>query len=1337
MRQSRLSLLIAGVFFLFVVADCAISTNAQTASTGAVVGTVNDPGGAVVPDATVALQNRATNSQVTQQTNAAGQYTFPNVEPGDYRITVKKAGFRTASVESLTVAVAKSYTLDIKLEIGQVSETVTVTTEARAELQTTDAVMGDVLGGTSLTHLPTLQRDSRELLTLQPASTPYETSNGGGFGDAGGTVAGARSDQNAFNLDGIDITDNVIAGGGNQVPIVPIGVDGIEEFRVGLTNNNASFGRASGGQINVISKGGTNSFHGAAYWYHQNSALNANAWDNNSHSIARQPQHDNRAGAAFGGPLKKNKTFFFGNYEIRRFPQAIQITRIMPSDTLRQGIITVGGVKYNLATSNACGASGNLPCDPRGIGISPTIKDLWGMMPKGNDPTVLGADGVNTIGLRTSIPALLKDDSVAFRLDHNFTDKVKFFGHYLYHRDLTPNANGTTGQIDLRSGTAVNPSDSNLRGDGFTSGLEWQVSNNLVNSLRVGWIRSRQDFVVIRPRDSAAELNLPGTDSPLGPVALAPGLGATGFIDTIIDVDTQRARHQAIYDSNKQYADTLSWIKGKHTIVTGGDIRWLPTIHDRDDKVIGSVNSLVATLDADVSGSLTIPAADRPPGLSTSDALKWDRFYAASLGLIDTVGILAVRDGNLQPKPLGASLVARTTLRSYNFFGQDTWRIKPSFTLTYGLAYGWQTTPHELHNQQTLIANHDNGDQILNAFDYLNQKEQAALNGNIFNPTLSYVPISKSGRSDVFSVDYGDWAPRVSAAWNPSLRSGFLGRMFGDRKTVVRGGYGIAYDRVNTVQSVIIPMLGVGFAQTINNNTPLCNANGTSIQGCNASVPLSTNAGLASFRVGVDGSIPTPPAPTAVQSPVVPSSPLGEILSFQNDPQFQVGRSHSVDFTIQRSLPGQMIFEAGYIGRFARHLPNSVNFNSAPYMFKDKASGQSFAQAFDTVATALRNGQAPPTEPWFENQLPGFGVGCGPIDPKTMKPTNISSTACFATGNSTDVLDGNISNLFLTMDFIRQFGLGLQPYTNTQVLDLFTRTSRDKSNYHALVLTLRNNSWRGLFFDFNYTFSKSLDTVGAVQNDARYYSSSYNTHLDYGPSFFDRPHVFNAVFDYELPFGKGRFHNNHAFINKITGGWYAAGIFRRSSGVPELVTISGQPFGGGIIFATPSGALPTVPADELGGGSIHGGVNGSTVNTPQGPQRVGTSGCQTNCTDAQGNPIPPPGTGLNYFANPAAAFLKFRPTLLATDTNDGRDSPVRGLPFWNLDTRLGKTTNISERVKIEFSADFFNLFNHANFLDPSFDLTNPAVFGVINTQLIPADRISGARWIQLGFRIDF
>jgi len=1294
---------------------------AQTATTGLVLGTVTDAGGAVVPGATVELINTATNETKTATTNAAGEYALPNVAPGTYTLKISKAGFATTTFSNLKVDVSKSYTYDAKLEVSSGKEVVEVSAEPKAELQTVDAVVGNVVGESELMTLPTLGRDSRELLTLQPMSTPFPSTNGGDFGNTGGTIAGARSDQNAFNLDGIDVTDNVIAGGGLQTPVIPISVETIEEFRVGVTNNNASFERAEGGQINMISKSGSNDFHGAVYWYHQNSALNANTWDNghtpNGSGLdytPKQPQHDNRGGVTFGGPLKKDKTFFFGNYELRRFPQAVEVERIVPTQSLRNGILTFGGVQYNLATSTACGPGGNLPCDPRGIGISPTVQQLWNMMPMPNDPNV--GDDANTEGYRTSVPELLKDDFVNFRLDHNFTDKVKFFGRYLYHRDLTPNALGSSGQVSFLGGKTSSASASDIRGDGFISGLDWQIQDNLINTVHVGWIRSRQDFNVIRPRVSAADLNLPGTQSPLGDIALAPGLGATGLIDTVVDVDTQRARHQAIYDSNKQYADNLNWVKGKHQLVIGADIRWLPTIHDRDDKVIGSVNSLVATLDADVAGTLTIPAANRPPNIPLDEQQTWDRLYAASLGLVNNVGILAVRDGNLNPKPLGASLVAKTTLRAYDFFAQDSWRLTPSFTLTYGLGYGWQTTPHELNGQQTFIANHDAGDSIINGLQYIQAKEAAAEAGNIYDPTLSYIPIKDSGRSNVFNVDYGDVAPRASAAWNPSFREGFLGRILGDRRTVVRGGYGIAYDRVNTVQSVIIPMLGVGFAQTINVLSPLCAASGTPGSNCG----INTTPGGNIFRVGVDGTIPTPPLPGPLTSPIVPALGLSELLSFQNDPNFKAGRAHMVDFTIQRSLPGQMILELGYVGRFGRDLPGSINFNSAPYMFKDKTSGQIFAQAFDAVATQLRSGVAPAAvtpQDWFENQFPGLSAAVCP-------GSGLSSTACLASGNATNFINDNISSLFLTMDIDRAFVLGLPSYDNLQVLDLFMRDSHDTSNYNAFVVTLRNNNWHGLVFDMNYTFSKSLDDVGAVQNAAEYHSSSYDFNLDYGPSFFNRPHVFNALYHYELPLGGShRLSSSHSAVNRLIGGWYTAGILRIESGIPELVTVSGQSFGGGDIFGISAGMLPTVPIGSIGGGGINSGVCSTGA---------GSGGNGPNCGANKGT-----GTGLNYFSNPATAINDFRQALLATDTNDGRNSPLPGLPFWNFDMSLGKSTTITERVKVVFSADFFNIFNHVNFLDPSFDTTNPATFGVINTQLVPADRIQGSRWIQLGLRIKF
>ena len=340
-------------------------------------------------DATVVLRNRATNGQATQKTNSAGQYTFVNVAPGEYEVTVKKDGFRTADVASLTVEVSRSYNVDVRLEIGAASESVTVTTEARVELQTTDAQLGDVVGGTTLVRLPTLQRDASELLTLQPGTTPYDTTANGGFGNQGGTVAGARSDQNTIVMDGIDITDNTVGGGSNAQNFIPTGVESLEEFKVGVTNSNATFSRASGGQITLVSKGGGNTLHGDGYWFHQSDGYNANSWDLNRVGQKKSPFKDNREGVSIGGPVFHNKTFFFSNYEKRRFPAGQTVTHIVPTDSLRNGILEFkdgGGVlrQYDLATAANCGPGGNLACDPRGIGISPTVQALFKLNPAAN-----------------------------------------------------------------------------------------------------------------------------------------------------------------------------------------------------------------------------------------------------------------------------------------------------------------------------------------------------------------------------------------------------------------------------------------------------------------------------------------------------------------------------------------------------------------------------------------------------------------------------------------------------------------------------------------------------------------------------------------------------------------------------------------------------------------------------------------------------------------------------------------------------------------------------------------------------------------------------------------
>ncbi|HKW62335.1 MAG TPA: carboxypeptidase-like regulatory domain-containing protein [Candidatus Acidoferrum sp.] len=1326
MRKAAAVLFAVILVFAFTV--FAASGKAQTATSGTVIGTVTDPSGAAVGNAEVTLKNKGTNNQAVQNTNAAGQYTFVNVTPGQYEISVKKDGFHTSTIPDLTVDVAKSYNVDVRLDLGSATESVTVSTEARVELQTTDAQVGDVIGGTTLSRLPTLTRDASELLTLQPGTTPYDTPANGGFGNNGGTVAGARSDQNAITLDGIDITDNTVGGGATAQNFIPTGVESLEEFRVGVTNSTIDFSRSSGGNITLVSKGGSNSLHGDGYWFHQSDGYNANSWDLNhtpdgaGHSFTRKsPFKDNREGVSVGGPIIHDKTFFFGNYEARRFPSASQVTHIVPTDNLRNGVLSfqdASGVvrQYNLATSTACGPSGGLPCDPRGVGISPTIQSIYNLNPAGNDASLPGVDGNNTTGFLTSASTPVKYDFVTFRLDHNLSQKMHFFGKYIYSRNLQTTSN----QIEAITGKPVIATSGNdLRGDGAIGALEYAFSPSTSNVVRYGWIRSRSFLPGLSPSVSATTLAFSGTNTPAGFIAQAPGLAQTGLIDVPIDVDTQRARTQGNFQRNKQLVDNFSHIHGRHTIAAGGDVRWLPLIAQRNDKVVGSLASLVATEDADVFGTnQTIPAINRPPSCSSSvttfclqptDVLRWDRLYAATLGIVDNVNVLAVRDGNLNAQPFGTPLIANTNQQAYDFYGQDTWRIKPTITLTYGFGYGWQTPPTEAHAEQTFEINTSNG-QILTAAGYIQQKIQAAAAGQIFNPTIGYLPIKDSSRSGIWNTDYGDIAPRISIAWNPSYSDGKRGKLFGQGKTVVRAGFGIYYDRVNNVQSVEIPQLGVGFAETLVLPTPACSINGTSAgPGCNAAAG-SGNIGASGFRVGVDGTLPVPTVP-AVSSPIVPSLG-GETLSFEVDPNFKVGKSYSIDFTIQRELPGNMLLEVGYIGRLARDLPNSVDFDSSPYMFKDQSSGQTFAQAFDAVAHQLAANQPVTDQPWFNNQLAGLNAAI--VGSACTTPTN-----CLATQAASAFLSQSVGSVFGAIDGDRQT-LGLPTFNNHQIdFALFMRTHNDLSNYHAATVTLRKRPSHGLQFDLNYTFSKSLDQVGTVQNNAGTYASSFNPNYQYGPSLFDRTHVFNAIFNYDLPAGRGhKVSFSNSVADKVIAGWYVSGVFRATSG-PPLVVTDGD-LGGGF-FANTLSAIPLV-ATNLGAGA-HGGVCSGNG--------FGSAGDGPNCGAGLS------GTGMNLFANPGAIAGDFRAVNISTDGRDGTGNALRGLGLWNLDTRLGKTTSFRERYKIEISADFFNIFNHVNFFQPTLNLQNPATFGVISQELIPADRTQGSRWIQLGLRVSF
>jgi hypothetical protein len=404
------------------------------------------------------------------------------------------------------------------------------------------------------------------------------------------------------------------------------------------------------------------------------------------------------------------------------------------------------------------------------------------------------------------------------------------------------------------------------------------------------------------PTLAATILNIPGTNTSAGPIALLIGSGTTAFLDSPIDLDTQRARFQASYSRTYQLNDDLTWIKGNHVFRFGGEFRPIWYRHDRADKVVGSISSLVANVD---QGSfLTIPATNTPQVCATatsancirsSDVTNWGRFYASALGMVDNVNVLAVRDAALKPLPFNTSLINVTKSYATSLNAQDTWRITKSLTMTYGLAWAFQPPPTEDLGRQTVQVDLATN-ELVDPMKYLASKLAGAKAGQVFNPTFGWVPVGNANKP-VFNTVYTAFSPRVALAYSPD-GTGFLGSLLGNRKTAIRGGFGLLYDRSNLVQNVLIPMLGVGFGQTVSINGPLCNASGAAGTGC---VSGSSNPALSAYRVGVDGSIPLPTVP-ASSIPVVPQN-FSETLSFQVDPFSKLGKSYNVDFSISVSCP--------------------------------------------------------------------------------------------------------------------------------------------------------------------------------------------------------------------------------------------------------------------------------------------------------------------------------------------------------------------------------------------------------------------------------------------------
>jgi hypothetical protein len=1294
--------------FIFVALLFVSFAAGQNASTGTVFGIISDSSGAVVPNANVTIHDIATGQDRSATSNEVGRYNFASVGPGKYSLKAVATGFK-ATESTVTVDVGKSFNVSLTLAVGQATQVVEVKgNEAGAELQTLDATVGETLGGDTLLLLPSQQRSVSSLLLLQPASAPLQQGNQGS--SLGGQVAGAQSDQNTLLLDGGNIS-NAVSGnsdyytnfrGGPEGPI-PTPAESIQEFKVATNNPNASFSGSSGSQVLLVTKRGTNSFHGSAYEYFQNSALNANTWDRNFRGQRRPESKDNRYGGSFGGYIPgipgENKTYFYANYEGRKLSQIVQIQKLVPSPTLRQGILRfrdAGGniVSYNLATSAQCGATGTAKCDPLGLGISPVISQLWSGLPAGNDSSNANADGLNTLGFSGAANLPIKENFGVLRVDHNISKNWQVMSSYRYYEQDA----AVDKQIDIggllpgdTSGNPVSAASIPRQPRYFVAGLTGQLSNNITNQFNFSYLR---DFW---------QWNTAGATPQVGGAAAALQVGGEAQNTALVpmNVDTNSVRTRRWDGHNYNYRDDVSWLKGNHLFQFGGSAVRAAVGFNRND---GQVSSLTQTVYQITSGSgVSISNNFLPPTCSTTltanclpanQANNWKNLYASSLGIVDSANVLGTRDAQLQPNPLGTPTDNNVRYDDYSLYLNDSWHLRPSLTVNLGLSWSYDTPPLEITGKQSMMV-FTQGNNIVTPIDYLNARTQAALSGQVYNPEIGFAPIKSLHRKYPWDSVWSDFAPRVAAAWSPQSGDGFLGKIFGANKTVIRGGYSQLYDRLNGVQKVINGLQGVGFQQTL---TCLAPSTTGACLGTGGSTP--SNA----FRIGVNGStVATPPITALSTVPLIPgTTAIADAnqkfipQTFQMDPHYAPGRNHEIDLTIQRAVSSTSVLEVGYIGHIAHNIYSPVQLDQVPFFMT--AGGQSFAQAYDAVGSALRAGtkaSAVAPQPFFEAALAGSKFCTG-------QP---SCTAGLAASQSSNIIGQNVFTLWNNIQ--SSFAFGPATAATNQVGNMFFWASRAHASYNAGFIALHERNWRGLTLDANLTYSHSLDnSAGGIQDVDRAVPNSYNLNYGYGTSAFDRKYVFNVLGTWQLPFGKG-----HSFADHFTGGWSISPIFTWYSGLPLKVSEgSSQEFGQS--SSASASAVPIAP--DTFGNSIHSGVAGDT-----------TTNIATTGNPAKG------GTGLNLFGNPVAVYNSFRPILLSQDTDANFSGTLRGMSRWNLDMDIARKLQFTERLSTTVSVQMFNVFNHVQFADPTLSLQSPANFGVLGTQL------NQPRVIELGLHVDF
>lgn len=1342
-------------------------------STGTVVGTVTDNTGAVVVGAAISLVEKATGDTRGTTTNDDGHYIFANVNPGTYTVRFKKAGFSETVLTSVTVDVGTQVTENVQMKLGAVSTTVTVTETVGAELQTLNATIGTSITGPALDSLPAVGRDATTFLELQPGVSPD------------GSVAGAVVDQSTFMLDGgqntndmdgsmgvytpsfaSDTTGGLNTFNGQPTGVMPTPIDSIEEFKVNTANQTADFNSSAGAQVQMVTRRGTNAWHGTVYEYYLDNTMSANTWQNNLYGIPLPDFHYSRFGAAGGGPIISKpiwggKTYFFANYQGWRFPNSETFTRAVPTQGMELGLLTdSAGDVFNLNPgnvtypANAPATGGLVPgtiypgsaLDPRGIGVNTIVQTLWQNhepLPNAGCGSAFGdsCDNLNQRGYSATLGIPENDNFGVARLDHDFGSKWHFMSSYRVYRLIRT----TDSQVDIgggftgdKVGVPVATSARPQQPWYFVTGMTTNITPNLTNDFHYSYLR---DFWQWGDNGGPVQPGVPTTG------VLEPFGESNGDVLAPYNVNTQNIRTRFWDGKDNFFRDDLTLLHGNHLFQFGATYQHNYNYHQRTDNGGGINYTLTYQLgNADNGEGLldlgsTVPAAWLASGAS---ATSWERDYAAILGIVTSAQQAYTRKApNLTLNPPLTPAFDQSRIPYYNFYFSDSWHLKPSLTLTYGLSWALELPPVEQNGKQVELV--DEANQPLDVESYIKTRQREALLGQVYNPEVGFSLIGNTANSPKYPYDpfYGEFSPRLAVAWNPHFDSeSFMAKIFGENSSVVRGGYSRVYGRLNGVDLVLVPLLGTGLIQPVQCLTPL------STGACGPATPTAGGPNAA-FRIGTDGNTaPLPAAAATLPQPDFPgvnaaTAAAGEAL----DPHFRPNQVDSFDLTIQRQFGPKMLLELGYIGRRITHEYQPININAVPYMMTK--GGQTFAQAYAAVETALgcatseqACGAAAPAGGSPQSAFTAYANTFAPqaffenaLNPAYCTANGYNSCTAAVVGNEIQTFNlqsQSVWSLWSDLDNGGATGVGNAGFNfpstmlntpsaiapNGQLSSgVAVNASVGHGNYNGAFVSLKTTDWHGLTAQQNFTFSKSLGTGAFVQASSEYTPNDpYDLNNMYGYQNWDRKFVYNLFIVEQPPYFKGQ----EGVVGHILGGWNFSPIFTTGSGLPVYCNTftDAQSFGSGDGSNFFDNEQCIFTQKYNAGHSAHFGVTGSGG--------VGTSTADLGVTGC-----PCKGAEVNEFADPAAVFATVRAPILGIDTRDNGVGPYHGQPYWNVDVSVRKTTKITERFSVETQFLFLNVFNHDQLGDPFLDVAVPSAWGVLNSQA------NSPRSMEFGLRLRF